>query len=119
MARLPPVPDRHVRLGPNLDECCHYHMCKGHDTEKCYRLKDLIEKLISSGHLRKFLEKAAQGSLNRRTPPNSPRKSSKGDEEEKKQKRIAVNTIAGGFARGGESRAARKRYLRKIIQETN
>ncbi|MCI65300.1 hypothetical protein A2U01_0086558, partial [Trifolium medium] len=24
---------------------------------------------------------------------------------------IAVNTIAGGFAGGGESRAARKRYL--------
>ncbi|MCI58034.1 hypothetical protein A2U01_0079287, partial [Trifolium medium] len=35
------------------------------------------------------------------------------------QKRIAVNTIAGGFAGGGESRATRKRYLRKIIHETN
>ncbi|MCH81899.1 hypothetical protein A2U01_0002693 [Trifolium medium] len=113
------TPDRHVRLGPNLDEWCHYHRCKGHDTEICYRLKDLIEKLISSGHLRKFLERVAQGSLNRRTPPNSPKKSSKGDEEEKEQKRIAVNTIAGGFAGGGESRAARKRYLRRIIQETN
>ncbi|MCH90605.1 hypothetical protein A2U01_0011523, partial [Trifolium medium] len=58
----------------------------------------------NSGHLRKFLEKAAQGSLNRRTPPNSPRKSSKSDEEEKEQKRIAGNTIVGGFAGGGESR---------------
>ncbi|MCI15949.1 hypothetical protein A2U01_0037089 [Trifolium medium] len=47
LARLPPVPDHHVRLGPNLDECCHYRMCKGYNTEKCYRLKDLIEKLIS------------------------------------------------------------------------
>ncbi|MCI91770.1 hypothetical protein A2U01_0113065, partial [Trifolium medium] len=52
------------------------------------------------------------------TPPNSPRKSPKNDEDEKKHKRIAVNTIAGGFAGGGESRAARKRYLRRIIQET-
>ncbi|MCH90725.1 gag-pol polyprotein, partial [Trifolium medium] len=95
LARLPPAPDRHVRL------------------------KDLIEKLISSGHLRKILEKAAQGSLNRRTPPNSPRKSSKGDEEEKEQKRITVNTITRGFAGGDESRVARKRYLRRIIQETN
>ncbi|MCI42278.1 hypothetical protein A2U01_0063515, partial [Trifolium medium] len=103
LARLPPVPDLHVRLGPNSDEWCHYHGCKGHDTKKCYRLKELIERLISSGHLHKFLEKAAQGSLNRRTPPSSPRKPSQGDEEEKEQKRIAVNTIAGGFAGGGES----------------
>ncbi|MCI17980.1 hypothetical protein A2U01_0039131 [Trifolium medium] len=80
LARLPSAPDRHVRLGPNVDAWCHYHRCNGHDTEKCYKLQDLIEKLISSGHLRKFLEKAAQGSLNRRTPPNSPRRSSKGDE---------------------------------------
>ncbi|MCH89551.1 hypothetical protein A2U01_0010450, partial [Trifolium medium] len=73
LARLPPVPDRHVRLGPNLDEWCHYHRCKGHDTEKCYRLKDLIEKLISSGHLRKFLEKCAR----RRIPQGNHQKAMK------------------------------------------
>ncbi|MCI70939.1 hypothetical protein A2U01_0092202, partial [Trifolium medium] len=43
------------------------------------------------------------------------RKPSQGDEEEKEQKRIAVNTIAGGFTGGDESRATRKRYLMKII----
>ncbi|GAU49941.1 hypothetical protein TSUD_408350 [Trifolium subterraneum] len=40
-------------------------------------------------------------------------------DDEKEPRRIAVNTIVGGFAGGGESRAARKRYLRRIIQETN
>ncbi|GAU19014.1 hypothetical protein TSUD_193520 [Trifolium subterraneum] len=92
---------------------------KGHNTEKCYRLKDLIEKLISSGHLRKFLERAAKGDLNKRSSPRSPRRSPPREDDEKEPKRIAVNTIAGGFAGGGESKAARKRYLRRIIQETN
>ncbi|GAU32151.1 hypothetical protein TSUD_68220 [Trifolium subterraneum] len=78
LARLPPAPDSNARMGANENARCHYHRTKGHDTEKCYQLKDLIKKLISS-----------------------------------------VNSIAGGFAGGGESKAARKRYLRRIIQETN
>ncbi|PNX65993.1 hypothetical protein L195_g054828 [Trifolium pratense] len=39
---------------------CH-HRAKGHDTEKCFRLRDLIKELIRSGHLRKFIDDAAQG----------------------------------------------------------
>ncbi|GAU39516.1 hypothetical protein TSUD_68800 [Trifolium subterraneum] len=119
LARLPPAPDSNARMGANENAWCHYHRAKGHDTEKCYRLKDLIEKLISSGHLRKFLERAAKGDLNKRPPPRSPRRSPPREGDEKEPKRIAVNTIAGGFAGGGESKAARKRYLRRIIQETN
>ncbi|GAU44869.1 hypothetical protein TSUD_329260 [Trifolium subterraneum] len=119
LARLPPAPDNNARMDPNENAWCHYHRAKGHDTEKCYRLKDLIEKLISSGHLRKFLERAAKGDLNKRSPPRSPRMSPPREDDEKEPKRIAVNTIVGGFAGGGESRAARKRYLRRIIQETN
>ncbi|MCI76883.1 hypothetical protein A2U01_0098153, partial [Trifolium medium] len=30
-------------------------------TESCFRLRDLIEDLIKSGHLQKFLEDAAKG----------------------------------------------------------
>ncbi|GAU40680.1 hypothetical protein TSUD_88260 [Trifolium subterraneum] len=48
LARLPPAPDSNARMGANENAWCHYHRAKGHDTEKCYRLKDLIEKLISS-----------------------------------------------------------------------
>ncbi|MCI49700.1 hypothetical protein A2U01_0070944, partial [Trifolium medium] len=40
LAELPPTrSDRGLRLGPNLDEWCGYHRCRGHDTEKCYKLK--------------------------------------------------------------------------------
>ncbi|GAU51689.1 hypothetical protein TSUD_415030, partial [Trifolium subterraneum] len=119
LARLPPALDSNARMGANENAWCHYHRAKGHDTEKCYRLKDLIEKLISSGHLRKFHERAAKGDLTKRSPPRSPRRSPPREDDEKEPKRIADNTIAGGFAGGGESRAAIKCYLRRIIQETN
>ncbi|MCI46135.1 hypothetical protein A2U01_0067375, partial [Trifolium medium] len=59
-------------------------------------------ELIKSGHLRKFLDDAAQGKTvmpkqQRRQPENR----SDGNRGEEKVK-ITVNTIAGGFAGGGE-----------------
>ncbi|GAU41233.1 hypothetical protein TSUD_280320, partial [Trifolium subterraneum] len=112
LAKLPNAQDQTFALGPNDHEWCHYHRCKGHDTEKCYRLRDLIEELIRSGHLRKFIEQAAKREPQK--PPGSPREPpQKG--KEKETIRVAVNTIAGGFAGGGESSSARKRYLRGII----
>jgi hypothetical protein len=65
LATKPQEPENHVMLGPNTNEWCRYHRCKGHDTKRCYKLRDLIEELIRSGHLRKFIEKAAQGRTGR------------------------------------------------------
>ncbi|GAU21317.1 hypothetical protein TSUD_372110 [Trifolium subterraneum] len=50
-------------MGPDTEAWCAYHRCKGHDTERCFRLRDLIEDLIRSGHLRKFLGDAAKGQI--------------------------------------------------------
>ncbi|KAK2371898.1 hypothetical protein QL285_073098 [Trifolium repens] len=121
LAKRPPPPDRQFTMGRNENEWCHYHRCKGHDTEKCFRLKDLIEELIRSGHLRKFIERAAQDNKARqRSPrsPRSPRNPPTDDTREKDQPKIAVNTIAGGFAGGGNSNNARKRYVRKSERES-
>ncbi|KAK2444491.1 hypothetical protein QL285_015516 [Trifolium repens] len=104
-------------MGRNENEYCHYHRCRGHDTEKCFRLKDLIEELIRSGHLKKFIERAAQENKARQRSLRSPRNPPTGDAREKDQPRIAVNTIAGGFAGGGNSNSARKRYVRKSERE--
>ncbi|GAU10592.1 hypothetical protein TSUD_418170 [Trifolium subterraneum] len=62
---------------------------------------------------------SSQRRLEQTLTPSLPKKSPPREGDEKEPKRIAVNTIAGGFAGGGESKAARKRYLRRIIQETN
>ncbi|GAU46524.1 hypothetical protein TSUD_402540 [Trifolium subterraneum] len=69
--------------------------------------------------LEKIPRTSIQGRLEQALAPRSPRRSPPREDVEKEPRRIAINTIAGGFAGGGESRAARKRYLRRIIQETN
>jgi hypothetical protein len=119
LATRPQEPDNHIMLGPNTNEWSRYHRCKGHDTERCYKLRDLIEELIRIGHLRKFIERAAQGRTGRSGTTKQPRNPPPEDDKWKKRARIAVNTIAGGFAGGGESSSARKRYLRRIERETH
>ncbi|GAU32939.1 hypothetical protein TSUD_153560 [Trifolium subterraneum] len=60
--------------------------------------------------------KAAKGEPQK--PPGSPREPPQNGKE-KETSRVAVNTISGGFAGGGELSSARKRYLRGIINATN
>jgi hypothetical protein len=112
LTRLPPHRGKDHTLGGNMNALCAYHRCKGHDTEKYFRLRDLIEELIKSGHLRKFLDDAANGKVVvpkiQRDPQRDQGQGSGGEKA-----RIAVNTIAGGFAGGGESSNARKRYVRR------
>jgi hypothetical protein len=112
LSRLPPPREKEYQLGQNMNAWCAYHRCKGHDTEKCFRLRDLIEELIKNGHLRKFLDDAANGKV---VVPKVRRDSERdqGENPEGEKVRIAVNTIAGGFAGGGESNNARKRYVRR------
>ncbi|KAK2445921.1 hypothetical protein QL285_016792 [Trifolium repens] len=112
LSRLPQKRGKDYQLGHNTNAWCAYHRCKGHDTEKCFRLRDLIEELVKSGNLRKFLEDAADEKVVvpkvRRGPQGNQEENPEGEKV-----RIAVNTIAGGFAGGGESSKARKRYIRR------
>ncbi|WJX77765.1 hypothetical protein P8452_61041 [Trifolium repens] len=112
LTRLPSPRGKEYQLGQNMNAWCAYHRCKGHDTEKCFRLRDLIEELIKNGHLRKFLDDAANGKV---VVPKVRRDSERdqGENPEGEKVRIAVNTIAGGFAGGGESNNAHKRYVRR------
>jgi hypothetical protein len=106
-------------MGGNLNAWCVYHKCKGHDTEKCFRLRDLIEALIKSGHLRKFLDDAANGKVVIPKNQRNPHRDHGGEKSGEENVRIAVNTIAGGFPGGGESGAARKRYVKRSDFEAN
>ncbi|GAU35259.1 hypothetical protein TSUD_323960 [Trifolium subterraneum] len=60
---LPPPRMHNTIMGPDTEVWCAYHRCKGHETERCFCLRDLIEDLIRSGHLRKLLEDAAKGQI--------------------------------------------------------
>jgi hypothetical protein len=112
LTQLPPRRGKDHTLGGNLNAWCAYHRCKGLDTEKCFRLRDLIEELIKSGHLRKFLDDAANGKVVVPKIKRNPQRN-QGEKSGEEKVRIAVNTIAGGFVGGGESSTARKRYVRR------
>jgi hypothetical protein len=60
-------------------------------------LRDLIEELIKSGHLRKFLDDAANGKVVVPKVQRDPQRD-QGENSGGEKVRIAVNTIAGGFA---------------------
>ncbi|MCI91943.1 hypothetical protein A2U01_0113239, partial [Trifolium medium] len=64
------------------------------------RLRDLIEDLIRSGHLRKFLEDTVKGHIALPKQERYPPKKEGGEASKSDQSRVAVNTIAGGFAGG-------------------
>ncbi|KAK2389332.1 hypothetical protein QL285_062927 [Trifolium repens] len=93
LTRLPPQRGKEYQLGQNMNAWCAYHRCRGHDTGKCFRLRDLIEELIKSGHLRKFLDDAANGKVVvpkvQRDPQRDQGQGSGGEKAI-----IAVNTIA-------------------------
>jgi hypothetical protein len=61
LTQLPPNRGKNHTLGGNLNAWSAYHKCNGHDTGKCFKLRDLVEELIKSGHLRKFLDDASNG----------------------------------------------------------
>ncbi|XP_020237714.1 uncharacterized protein LOC109816947 [Cajanus cajan] len=118
------------QLGPFKTDWCEFHRTHEHTTENCFVLGRKIERLIKEGRLKKFVaRKHDEGSSDRRrrhegedtkggrhkgrAPPRDlPEKSSKTHQQ-------AVhgdfNTIEGGFAGGGPTSAARKRYSRSML----
>ena len=95
----------------------------GHYTEDCIQLKREIEYLIQGGHLLTYVkdDKSRNDKRSpRREDPSSQKtsktKSSESREgHETKTARHTLNTIAGGFAGGGETSSARKRYARTVM----
>lgn len=112
---LPPRAER--PLGLDTDKWCEFHRGYGHGTEDCRNLMWHIERLIQDGHLSWYVkqstsvkEKGRSRSPRRQVDRPPPASSShvllaKGD----------LNTIAGGFARGGPTCSAPKRYTRSVM----
>ncbi|XP_026400071.1 uncharacterized protein LOC113295960 [Papaver somniferum] len=41
-------------------KCCHYHQYRGHSTNNCREVKDIVQHLIRDGYLRQFIRHPAQ-----------------------------------------------------------
>ena len=100
-----------------------YHRARGHHTEDCIQLKREIETLIQRGHLLTYVKDDrphnGKRSPRQEDPSNEKTSRTKNSESreghETKTTRHTLNTIAGGFAGGGETSSARKRYARTVM----
>jgi len=112
-----------------------YHCNYGHKMNECTTLKDKIKELIQIGHLKQFMRRDdVESSRTNYWRYHDRREGCRDrDEEEKKEEstqhgekwldakpplRSTINTISGGFARGGSSASTRKRHL-KAMQFVN
>lgn len=95
----------------------------GNHTENCHQLKKEIKILIQKGQLLSYV-KDVEGHPRKRSPPrenpsleNHAQKKGK-NAEEVREARITydvLNTIAGGFTRGGKTSSSRQRYARPVM----
>lgn len=108
----------HIMMGKDENAWYAYHGLRAHTTKDCHNLKREIKILIHRGRLLSY-GKDVKGHPGKRSPPrgdisseNPPQK--KGNNtykvREARVTRHILNTIAGGFARRGETSSARKRY---------
>ncbi|KAK1363227.1 hypothetical protein POM88_038788 [Heracleum sosnowskyi] len=75
----------------NGDKYCEYHKDKGHNTDECYHLKKLIEKMVKGGELEQY-----KGDLRDKLESKEPRRE-KGPEKEEKYRAPAYHFTEDDF----------------------
>ncbi|KAK0593570.1 hypothetical protein LWI29_028900 [Acer saccharum] len=93
---------------------CRFHKDHGHETSKCFQLRDHIESLIRDGHLKDF---ALKGDKH-----DGRRDGRQGNGQERKSPRrnspsAAINTIFGG-PHTGRSNRERMSEVREVMYES-
>ncbi|XP_074377426.1 uncharacterized protein LOC141718951 [Apium graveolens] len=95
----------------NPDKYCNYHRDKGHNTDECYHLKKLIERMIKDGELNQFVRDLRD----RLVPKENPEEEVEADEPERRDRiRGEVKTISGGSILDKDSKTAKKKYARQV-----
>ncbi|KAK1392246.1 hypothetical protein POM88_011302 [Heracleum sosnowskyi] len=89
----------------NENKYCDYHRDKGHNTDECFHLKKLIEKMIKDGELTQFV-----GDLRDKLESMEKQKTIEGGEKYRGE----VRTISGGTILNRDSKTARKKYARQV-----
>ncbi|XP_074356738.1 uncharacterized protein LOC141696504 [Apium graveolens] len=93
------------------DKYCDYHRDKGHNTDECYHLKKLIERMIKVGELNQFVRYLRD----RLGPKENQEEEVEADEPERRDRiRGEVKTISGGSILDKDSKTAKKKYARQV-----
>ncbi|KAK0579704.1 hypothetical protein LWI29_030124 [Acer saccharum] len=92
---------------------CRFHKDHGHETSKCFQLRDHIESLIRDGHLKDFALKGDKhgGRQDSRQGNGQDRKSPR-----RNSPNAAINTILGG-PHTGRSNRERMSEVREVMYE--
>ncbi|XP_074336678.1 uncharacterized protein LOC141673849 [Apium graveolens] len=95
----------------NPDKYCDFHRDKGHNTEECYHLKRLIERMIKDGELNQFVR-----DLRDILGPKENQEEEIEAEEPERRDRIRgeVKTISGGSILDKDSKTTKKMYARQV-----
>ncbi|XP_074360790.1 uncharacterized protein LOC141701043 [Apium graveolens] len=90
------------------DKYCDYHRDKGHNTDECYHLKKLIERMIKDGELNQFVRDLRD----RLGPKENQEEEVKADEPERRDRiRGEVKTISRGSILDKDSKTAKKKVM--------
>ncbi|XP_027920620.1 uncharacterized protein LOC114178750 [Vigna unguiculata] len=99
-------------LGKETSAWCEFHKTHGHNTKDCFPLTGHLASLARRGLVDKYIK----GNNTKTKPVEQFSKATAGPHE------IPVlgdfNTIVGGFAGGGPTKSARKRYAQNIMTAT-
>ncbi|KAK0591390.1 hypothetical protein LWI29_000931 [Acer saccharum] len=111
MSKEPPKQSTYARR--DTAKYCRFHKENGHETSKCFQLRDHIETLIREGHLKDIIFKKvdrADGQKDSRQDGRARKLSLKKAEDEG-----AINTIFGGPATGKSNRE-RTQEIREAME---
>ena len=93
-------------LGSRPNAWCKFHQAGGHDTNSCYALNNQLSVLADRGLMGKYIKSNTDVEpFGTRSVLHLHETLVLGD----------FNTIAGGFAGGGQTSSARKRYVRSVM----
>jgi len=116
IVRDPPLSNA-TMIVSNPKGWCKYHKINGHTTNDCIHLKREIERLVQNGQLRDYIKRNQDEDRDLRGRTSEVRGTKDKDHEPNKntQEQHTINTIAVGFAGGGESSSSWKRYVRQVM----
>ncbi|XP_021728738.1 uncharacterized protein LOC110695819 [Chenopodium quinoa] len=106
-----PDPMKGSAKNRNKNKYCHYHEDISHDTNECYNLKGLLDRLADKGVLKSYvLRSKVTLQTNTGKPPKKKSHSANSSDTEE----ILIYTIASGFAGGGPTIRGNKDYIRQL-----
>ncbi|XP_074355778.1 uncharacterized protein LOC141695432 [Apium graveolens] len=95
----------------NPDKYYDYHRDKGHNTDECYHLKKLIERMIKDDEL----NQSVQDLRDRLGPKENQEEEVKADEPERRDRiRGEVKTISRESILDKDSKTTKKKYARQV-----